>query len=82
MRYQQYVCCLCVTRCTAVQVRHVLPNDDKELKDGNGHPLPPFIVMERGEGLDVWLGRARTDRALAFGVRYPPPLIPPPQFHA
>ena len=59
------------------QVRHVLPNDDQSLKDRSGHPLPPCIVMERGEGLDVWLGRARTDRPLAFGVRYPPPLCCP-----
>jgi hypothetical protein len=47
----------------------------KKLLDGHGHPLPPFIVMERGESLDVWAARAQPDRPLAFAVRHPTPLL-------
>lgn len=36
--------------------------------DGNGHPLPPCIVMERGESLDIWAARAQPDRPQAFTV--------------
>jgi hypothetical protein len=54
-----------------LQVRNIEANAMKELVDGQGYPLPPFIVMERGESLDVWAARAQPDRALAFAVRLP-----------
>ena len=38
-----------------------------------GHPLPPCIVMERGESLDKWQARAKPDRMQACSVRKAPP---------
>jgi hypothetical protein len=52
-----------------LQVRNIEANAMKKLRDGHGHPLPPFIVMERGESLDMWAARAQPDRPLAFAVR-------------
>ena len=51
------------------QVRNVEGNTDKSIKDPQGHPLPPCIVMERGESLDIWSERAQADRSQAFMVR-------------
>ena len=33
-----------------------------------GNPLPPCIVMERGESLDLWAERAQPDQSMAFTV--------------
>jgi hypothetical protein len=52
-----------------VQVRAIVSNSDKKHVDAHGHPLPPCIVMERGEPLDIWARRARPDRPMAFTVR-------------
>jgi hypothetical protein len=30
--------------------------------------MPPCVVMERGESLDIWSARARPDRIQAFSV--------------
>lgn len=43
-------------------------NTDKTIVDPQGYPLPPCIVLERGESLDIWAARARPDRAQAFSV--------------
>ena len=51
------------------QVRNVESNADKGIKDPQGNPLPPCIVMERGESLDIWSKRAKPDRSQAFTVR-------------
>ena len=51
------------------QVRNVELNTARVLVDSSGHPLPPCIVMERGESLDIWAARARPDRTQAFVVR-------------
>ena len=51
------------------QVRNMVGNEDEELVDPGGHPLPPCIVMEKGEALDLWSGRNAPDRAQAFTVR-------------
>ena len=51
------------------QVRNVESNADKGIKDPQGNPLPPCIVMERGESLDIWSERAQADRSQAFMVR-------------
>jgi hypothetical protein len=51
-----------------LQVRNIEDNTDKKLVDAHGYPLPPCIVMERGEPLDVWAQRAQPDRPLAFAV--------------
>lgn len=51
-----------------VQVRNVEANTDGVHVDARGHPLPPCIVMERGESLDIWAARAKPDRSQAFTV--------------
>lgn len=48
------------------KVLKVYSNVDKKLKDTHGHPLPPCIVMERGESLDLWAARRHPDRSQAF----------------
>lgn len=53
-----------------MQVRTILDNDDRQLVDPAGHALPPCIVMERGEALDLWSERNAPDRAQAFTVRH------------
>ena len=60
--------------CRRLQVRNVVDNEDGELVDPGGHPLPPCIVMERGESLDLWSDRNAPDRAQAFTVRLRRPL--------
>ena len=57
-------------RCLYTQVRSILDNDDRQLVDPAGHALPPCIVMERGESLDLWSERNAPDRAQAFTVIY------------
>ena len=42
-----------------LQVRNVEPNAEGMIMDPCGHPLPPCIVTERGESLDIWAERAR-----------------------
>ena len=44
-------------------------NTDGHFVDPSGHPMPPCIVTERGESLDIWAERARPDRPSAFLVR-------------
>ena len=52
-----------------------MDNADGAVVDPRGHPLPPCIVMERGESLDIWSERAKPDRMQAFSVRAPPVII-------
>ena len=52
------------------KVHCVEENLDGALKDVHGHALPPCIVMERGESLDIWAARAKPDRSQAFTVRF------------
>ena len=52
-----------------IQVLKTYSNKDKSLLDAHGHPLPPCIVMERGESLDLWAARRHPDRSQAFTVR-------------
>ena len=52
-----------------MQVLAIEANEDGIHVDGDGKPLPPCIVMERGESLDIWAMRAQPDRPLAFAVR-------------
>ena len=39
-----------------------------ELRDAAGRPLPPCIVMERGESLNEWSQRAKPDVFQAVAV--------------
>jgi hypothetical protein len=54
-----------------VQLRNVEDNLQKAVVDACGNPLPPCIVMERGEALNFWVARARPDRAQALSVCFP-----------
>jgi UDP-N-acetyl-D-mannosaminuronic acid transferase (WecB/TagA/CpsF family) len=49
----------------------ILSNDDGSFLDGNGRPMPPCIVMEKGESLDVWVQRNKRvmDQFTAMQVR-------------
>jgi hypothetical protein len=51
-----------------MQLRNVEANLERSVVDACGNPLPPCIVMERGEAMDVWVARARPDRAQALSV--------------
>lgn len=53
----------------AMQPIDVVDNLDGEFADPSGDALPPCIVMERGESLDLWLQRAQPDWSQAFTVR-------------
>ncbi|NJR41862.1 MAG: hypothetical protein HC767_03580 [Akkermansiaceae bacterium] len=35
--------------------------EDGEISDSDGHPLPPCIIMERGESLNEWCQRRKPD---------------------
>jgi hypothetical protein len=47
----------------------VVDNENNEVVDPSGNALPPCIVMEKGESLDLWSERNAPDRAQAFTVR-------------
>ena len=49
-----------------LQVSRIVEED--RFVDPIGHALPPCIVMERGESLDLWSERNAPDRAQAFTV--------------
>ena len=38
-------------------VHSILDNADEVVVDAGGNALPPCIVMERGESLDLWMQR-------------------------
>eukprot|EP00892_Ulva_mutabilis_P004372 jgi/Ulvmu1/2306/UM013_0154.1 len=50
------------------EIRLITDNADGAFRDTRGHPLPPCIVMERGESLDQWSRRARPDRFQTVSV--------------
>eukprot|EP00892_Ulva_mutabilis_P004011 jgi/Ulvmu1/1982/UM012_0144.1 len=37
--------------------------------DGHGHPMPPCVVMEKGESLDVWMQRNRGGVDMITGLQ-------------
>ena len=47
----------------------ILDNQEQRLKDRDRNVLPPCIVIERGESLDLWSQRARPCPLIAFAVR-------------
>lgn len=49
------LCC----KLAVVQVHAIVDNEDGKLTDTSGNPLPPCIVMEKGESLDLWMMRNR-----------------------
>lgn len=50
-------------------VEAVCDSEEAGLCDPKGKPLPPCIVMERGESLQEWSGRAEPDHFTSFAVR-------------
>lgn len=42
-----------------VALQAVIDNEDGALVDARGNALPPCIVMEKGESLDLWVKRNR-----------------------
>jgi hypothetical protein len=44
-------------------------NEEGEETDAHGVPLPPFLIMEKGEALDEWSQRAKPDQFMAVAVR-------------
>jgi hypothetical protein len=43
----------------------------REIRDMRGLPLPPFVVMEKGESLTDWSQRAKPDIFQGTSVRHP-----------
>jgi hypothetical protein len=50
-------------------LKMISSNADGSSCDGFGRPLPPCLVMEKGESLDHWSDRAKPDIFQAVGVR-------------
>lgn len=46
---------------------------DPAVLDREGHALPPCIVMEKGESLDVWMLRNRGGVDMVTGLQVRPP---------
>lgn len=40
-------------------VHALVDNSNCTHVDGNGHPMPSCIIMEKGESLDLWMKRSR-----------------------
>eukprot|EP00892_Ulva_mutabilis_P002568 jgi/Ulvmu1/12311/UM088_0031.1 len=50
------------------QAKAIMDNLDGEFRDPHGHRMPPCIIMEKGESLDMWCHRAEPDRPLVYAV--------------
>ena len=53
----QYIDSASPLRVFLPKARDIVPNDDGAFVDARGHPMPPCIVMEKGESLDRWVQR-------------------------
>lgn len=51
------------------QMHEILDNAGRGFRDPHGHAMPPCIVMEKGEALDVWCSRRKPDLGQAYVVR-------------
>jgi hypothetical protein len=51
-------------------ISEICDNTDSTAIDPAGYPLPPCIVMEKGESLDVWSARAKPDVFSAVQVGF------------
>jgi hypothetical protein len=45
------------------------PEAGQVCRDKHGHPLPPFIVMEKGEALDKWAARSEDSLDFVTGLQ-------------
>ena len=50
-------------------VAHAEPNEGGDVALPGGVPVPPFIVLERGESLDEWVQRVQPDYVTVLQVR-------------
>jgi hypothetical protein len=50
------------------KVEALCMNEEDAETDAHGIPLPPFIVMEKGEALDEWSRRAKPDQFQSVAV--------------
>jgi hypothetical protein len=59
-------------------VRDIIDNLDGRFTDSVGDPLPPCIVMEKGESLNIWSRRNKggLDHTTALQVDYILPSLP------
>lgn len=51
--------------------RNIDDNSSQAVCDPAGVPLPPYIVLKRGESLDMWSKRCKPDTWQAVGVCVP-----------
>ena len=60
------------------QVRDIVDNRDGRFTDASGHAMPPCIVMEKGESLDMWMLRSTNVGVdMVTGLQVcPPPASP------
>lgn len=50
-------------------LRMVVDSPEGGFVDGRGNPMPPCIVMEKGEALDVWVKRGESGIDMVTGVQ-------------
>eukprot|EP00892_Ulva_mutabilis_P002882 jgi/Ulvmu1/12595/UM092_0025.1 len=50
------------------KLQALIDNAEGEIVDPHGAPMPPCIVMEKGEALDVWCDRRKPDLGQAYVV--------------
>lgn len=51
------------------QLRGLEDNANGTMADAHGDALPPCIIMEKGESLDIFCQRRKPDRGQAYSVR-------------
>jgi hypothetical protein len=49
--------------------RNIIDNADGHMRDRNGRPFPPCIVMEKGESLDMWMQRKHAGVDMETGLQ-------------
>ena len=51
------------------QLHSILEDDAVGLKDANGTQMPPCIIMEKGEALDIWIEKSGDNMDLFAGLQ-------------
>lgn len=51
------------------KLRMIVESPGGGLVDAAGHPMPPCIVMEKGEPLDMWMKRGESSIDMVTGVQ-------------
>jgi hypothetical protein len=55
-----------------VQVHRIVEQGEEGFVDSYGNPLPPCIVMEKGESLDLWAASTGDGLDMVTGLQVPP----------